>query len=118
MFQPSTTILASFLPVFRSPTSNPSKLSTVTNTNDSALLIVKGRIPFPNGPTFFTTLWVLLSATCNKGEAISARYTCDPDGPYKVLWARRTTSILGAMISPVSQSTTFQKVFSRDRKST
>src|SRR5580765_8232515 len=75
--------------------------------------MVNGRMKLAKGPILFTSSCFCAPATYNQGDAISSRYTCFPEGPQMVLCALLFTSIF-LTISPVAQSTTFQKPFSKE----
>ena len=51
-------------------------------------LTVNGRIAPPNGPTFFTTSCVAVSATKSIGDFSPPRYIREPSSPTTVLWRR------------------------------
>src|SRR5579871_1717326 len=80
-----------------------------------ALLMVKGRTTFENGPTLFTTSLVFGSAIDITGEARPARKTFEPSGLQIVLCAPFVSGVGSDLIRlPVLASTTYQFGPSKD----
>src|SRR5262249_20563645 len=111
--KPSTSTRCSFLPVFRSATSKPSRSLTLAKHSVCAALTVNGRTAAANGPTVCTTLCVFVSATDSSGERRPARYMREPSRLTTVLCAPLLVSMV-ARTSPSVAPTTFQMSFSKE----